>query len=129
MTDETIKLATHPSIRVIRRSEDYVLDGVGKVTVMTAIDPAKAAESKEPNILYQGYAILGANVGGQIQPFPVEWLMNGVASIEQAFEVFQSQAIAELKKNMDEARKRVEEHQKRIVTAPAGAVPKLQFAR
>lgn len=129
MSDETIKLATHPSVRVIRRSEDYVVDGIGKVTALTAIDPAKAAEAKEAVTLFQGYAILGANVGGQIQPFPVEWLMDGVTSVEQAFEVFQTQAVAELKRNMDEARKRVEEHQKRIVTAPAGAVPKLQLAR
>lgn len=121
-------LLPHPSekILVIRKSEDYVLDNVGKVTVMTAIDPKKAEAAKEPITLYQGYAVLGANVGGAIQPFPVEWIITGVNSIEEAFDKFQEQAIAEFKKGMEDARKRVEEHNRRIVTAPAGAIPNLK---
>jgi hypothetical protein len=119
-------LLPHPSEKVIRKSEDYVLDNVGKVTVMTAIDPKKAEAAKEPVTLYQGYAILGANVGGAIQPFPVEWLITGANSIEEAFAKFQEQAVAEFKKGMEDARKRMEEHNRRIVV-PTGPVPNLKM--
>ena len=126
---EEIKLIQHPSVKVIRRSEDYVVDGIGKVTVLTAIDQQKALEAKEPLTLYQGFAILGVPIAGTVRQLPVEWLMENVLSIENAFEVFQSQAVAELKKNMEEAQHRAEAERNRIITAPAGAVPNIKLVK
>lgn len=122
-SQQPVELVPHPSAKVIRRSEDYVVDGFGKVTVLEAIDLEKAAAAKEPRFLFQGFAILGAMVAGQIRQFPVEWLIEGVNNVEEAFDVFQVQAVEQLKKNMAEAQARAAEERNRIIAAPAGTVP------
>lgn len=127
MAEEQIKLTPHPTARVIRRTSDYVVDGIGKITVMTAIDAEAARSAQEPETLYQGFAILGARVGNDLRQFPVEFIINDAPSVEAAFDKFQDQAIATLKSNMDEARKRVEAESNRIIAAPASAVPRLKI--
>ncbi len=127
MKDENVQLIQHPSVRVIRKSTDYVVDGIGKVTVMEAIDPVVGEQAKEPIRLFQGFAVLGAQVGGQIRSFPVEFMIDGVLTVEEAFDKFQATAVATLRSNMEEARARAEAEQKRIITAPAGAVPKMKL--
>lgn len=130
MEQETIQLVKHPSEKVIRRCQDYVVDGLGKITVMTAEDAELAKACGEPLSLYQAFAVIGVRTAnGQVAQFPVEFLVQGASDLKDAFTKFQEQAATELRKNIGEAQKRMESEQQRIITAPAGAVPNLQIAR
>lgn len=123
MSEQEVKLVQHPTMRVIRQSTDYVVDGLGKVTVFKAIDAEKAVLAKEADTMYQGFAILGAMAGGQVRQFPVEFPIEGATSLDDAFDKFAEKAVAQLRANMEEARQRAEAERSKIVQAPAGAIP------
>jgi hypothetical protein len=132
MTDETIIQPQKP--RVIRKKTEYVVDGLGKVSVFEAYDPKVAMQAKEALTLYEGFAILGAMQGGRMSQIPVEFPIENnkdgkpITKLEECFDVFQDAAMARFHEMMKEAREAAAAEQKRIITAPAGAVPKLKLA-
>lgn len=106
-----------PVSNVVRKVEEYVVNNLGKVAVLTAIDPDMADKEKLPRVIYQGFAMLGAKLpNGQIMEIPVEFDIDAT-DIKDAFAKFKPLATAQLKKHMDEARKMSERQQ--IQTAPA----------
>ena len=111
------------SKKVIRSVKEYIVNNVGKVAVLTAINPSDMAEN-EPLDIYQGFAVLGVRVNGQVMPVQVEFDLE-VSSIEEAFEKFQPAAEKQLKKQMEEAQKAMANEQKQIITA-TGDVNKIK---
>lgn len=104
---------------VVRKREEFVVDGLGKVIVYTAIDAFLADKEKQPRVLYEGYAIIGAPLNGKIVQYPVDFTLDA-SSLNEAFSKFQHAATERFKQVMQKTREAVEREQKRIVTAPAG---------
>jgi hypothetical protein len=109
---------------VIRKREEYVVDGLGKVSEYTAINPHAAIDAKEPTSIYEGFAVIGAKVGGQIMQVPCEFRLDA-ATLTEAFEKFKTTAEARFQQIMADAQAEQERQNKKIVTAPAGAIPNI----
>jgi len=105
---------------IIRKKEDYVAAGLGRVTELRALDVAAAVEANEPVAIYEGFAIIGAQANGKIMQVPVEFIMPGVNSLEAAFEGFQKFATERFKAMMEEVKQQATSEQNRIITAPPG---------
>ena len=125
---EEIKITPYPA-RVIRRVEEFIVNNVGKVAVLTATDPSQAQLASEEVVRYQGFAVLGARLqNGQVMQIPVEFELN-VKSVEEAFDNFQQAATDQMRKQMDEARRAADAEAKKIITAPSGSVPNIKVAQ
>lgn len=122
----TIIMNEETKPRVIRKGTDYFVDGLGKVTILEALDPALAEEAGEPLKVYQGFAVIGAQVGPQMAQFPVEFVFENVNSLSDAFDKFQEQATENFKRNMDEARKSAQEQQNKLVVPGSEGIPNLR---
>jgi RPA family protein len=113
---------------IIRKKEEYVVDGMGKISIYSALDATAAKAAKEPVDIYEGFAIIGAaQPNGQIMQVPVEFRIDGVENLDAAFAQFQEAATARFKAMMEEARQQAERQSNRIITAPAGAIPKMKL--
>ena len=120
-----------PPVRVIRKVEEYIVNNVGKVAILTAVNPEKALQSNEPLSIYQGFAVLGVRLSnGEVTQIPVEFELD-VANIDEAFEKFQDVATEQLQKQMadaqkvlaveqEKAKKREQAERQKIVIAPPG---------
>lgn len=101
---------------VIRRCEQYVVNGMGKISVMTAMDRDAAKDAGEPEVLWEGYAVLGTMTSEGVAQFPVEFDFDAT-SIDDAFGKFKELAVARLKDDMKKAQQRQEKQQSKIITA------------
>jgi hypothetical protein len=112
---------------IIRKKDEYVVDGMGRVSVYTVENSCldEASKAKEPFRIYEGYALIGAPTPNGIMQVPVEFRMENITSVEDAFSKFQEAATARFKIMMADAREQAEKESKRIITAPANAIPKL----
>lgn len=91
-------------VRVVRKMQDYVVNNLGKLTELTAVDPERARLAGEPPIMFQGFAVLGVQAQGKIVELPVEFSIDAT-SIDEAFDKFKESAQIQLHKNMEAARK------------------------
>lgn len=95
---------------VIRKREEYVANGLGKVTKNTAINPFLATQAKEPVTIWEGFAVLGVPTKEGVAQVPVEFIFSiEYQDVADAFKDFQKTAMEEFKKQMEEAEKRQQE--------------------
>lgn len=109
---------------VIRYKEEWVVDGVGKLSRLTAIDPKKAAELKEKEVIWQGLVILGIPTPQGVAQMPVEFEVDAT-DVEHAFSQFHEKALEAFRANMDEMKRQQQEQQSKIVTA--SSMPNLKI--
>ena len=99
---------------VIRESKQYVVDGIGKVTKHTALDIEFAKKYNEPESLYEGFAVLGVKMQGQVVGVPVEFQIPDATSIEDAFGKFKDCAHKAFEAKMAQAKEQMEAEQSKI---------------
>ena len=101
---------------IIRKVEEYAIDGVGKVHVFTAINPLLATAQNEPVVVYEGFTVVGAPMpNGQIAKVPVDFAIEAT-SIEDAFKGFKEKASARFSEMVKEANDAAREQQTKIIT-------------
>jgi len=113
MSENTV--LENPKVRVIRKSEDFIVEGVGKVTISSAIHPEVAEQAGQPMQLFHGFALIAAQIGENVRQFPVEWQMSGATNLDEAFDVFYQQATETFKQNIENARQQAESERNRII--------------
>lgn len=93
------------SKKVIRKVEEFVVANLGKISVATAINPDLAKEENVPSISYEGFTLIGIPMpNGQISQIPLEFSIDNVNSLEEAFDVFQERAKVKFQEFAEQAR-------------------------
>jgi hypothetical protein len=98
--------AVESKFMVIRKVEQYMVDGLGRVTAFTAIDAQKL--NGEPLTIFRGNTVIGIpsspEAGAPIMQMPLEFDITNAASVTDAFAKFVEAAKAQLEREIAEAR-------------------------
>lgn len=79
--------------KVIRKVEEFIVVSLGKVVVSTAVDESAAKAANEPIKLFTGFTMVGVPLpNGQFTEIPIEFPIENVDSVEQAYEGFEDKA-------------------------------------
>lgn len=104
---------------IIRKKDEYVVEGLGRVSVYTALDKEAAIKEQQPETIYEGFSVITAPVSGQMAQFPIEFFIDA-SSLDDAFGQFQERAATRFREMVEEAKKAREDQQKQIIVPPAG---------
>ena len=98
--------AVESRIMVIRKVEQYMVDGLGRVTAFVAIDAQKL--NGEPLIIFRGNTVIGIpsspEPGAQIMQMPLDFEIPGAANVTDAFVNFVDAAKAQFERQLAETR-------------------------